>query len=81
LCVGFDKKRSLGILRPLLIKPLFRRREIIRNGSITDSLFPDEGFALHENPQIPVIEVTNLDGTVNTLQLLEWGCSEFGRLP
>lgn len=34
---------------------------------------------LEQNGVVPTIKVRNIDGTENTLQLLEWGCSEFLR--
>jgi hypothetical protein len=73
-----SEKRSLGFIRASELTPGFRQR-MIDPQMTTDSLFWEDNAKLQQNSWIPELQFKNVDGTFNTIQLLEWGCAEFLR--
>lgn len=73
-------RASLGILVPSRISGYWKSKAALskENFQLEMDIAPKDK-PLFNMPEVPLLKVTNEDGSVNNLQLRDWGCSEFIR--
>lgn len=73
-------RKSLGIISPLTISGDWKSKKQLKNLGVQLEIdIANNGNPLFNMPDVPLLKIVNEDGSLNNLQLRDWGCSEFIR--